>query len=224
MTPRSEPRILRLAHRGDARVATENSVAALVAGVVASGSDGLEFDVRIAADGTPVVIHDPSLARVQGVDRLVTAMDTGALAAHGIPTLDDVLTALPEPAFLDVESKVAPNAAVGSALVAARGPAPSDAVVSSFEPHVLRDLARLLPGWTRWLNSHSLDANVVALATSLGCRAIAAEWRVITPATARLVLDAGLELVAFTVRRERTVLRLERLGVRAACVEGRPLG
>jgi glycerophosphoryl diester phosphodiesterase len=216
-------RILRLAHRGDARVAPENSLAAIVGGVAAPRSDGVEFDVRIAADGRPVVIHDPSLARVQGVKALVTALDTEALAAHGIATLEDVLAVAPESAFLEVELKVVPTVAVATALVVARGQAPRDAVVSSFQPEAIRALARLLPGWPRWLNSHPLDRGVVELAGSLGCRGIATEWRAITPVTARLVLDAGLELAAFTVRREATVLRLERLGVRAACVEGRPL-
>jgi hypothetical protein len=107
--------------------------------------------------------------------------------------------------------------------VAARGPAPANAVVSSYLPEALHALERLLPGWRRWLISDWLDDGVVALALELGCSGIAAEWPAITPVTARLVLDAGLELAAFTVRREATVRRLERLGVRAVCIEGRPL-
>jgi glycerophosphoryl diester phosphodiesterase len=217
------PPILRLAHRGDWRLAPENSLPALVAGAEATRSDGLEFDVHLAADGTPVVIHDRSLARVQGVEDLVAQMDAGALAAHGVPTLVDVLAAVSPSAFLDVELKVVPSAAVAAALEASRGASPSDAVVSSYLPDALREIARLLPGWPRWLNRDWLDGEVVELALSLGCRGIAAEWRAVTPATARLVQRAGLQVAAFTVRRESTVRRLERLGVRAVCVEARPL-
>ena len=57
---------LRLAHRGDWRRAPENTIAAFLAALDVPGCDGLEFDVRAAADGVPVVIHDDTLARVQG--------------------------------------------------------------------------------------------------------------------------------------------------------------
>ena len=217
------PPILRLAHRGDWRHAPENSLPALVAGASAARSDGLEFDVHLAADGTPVVIHDRSLRRVQGVDHLVVALGADDLAAHGVPSLVDALAATPPTAYLDVELKVVPTAAVSVALVVARGPAPERALVSSYLPDAQRALARLLPSWRRWLNRDWLDQAVVDEALTLGCRGIAAEWRAITPASARLVLDAGLELAAFTVRREATVRRLERLGVSAVCVEGSPL-
>ena len=220
---RGQHRILRLAHRGDWRLAAENSLPALVSGALATHADGLEFDVHLAADGTPVVIHDASLRRVQGVDTAVASLSADALAAHGVPDLESVLAAVPESAFLDIELKVVPTARVKAALLAARGAAPADAVVSSFRPDALRALARLLPRWPRWLNSDHLDADVVAQALDLGCQAIASEWRAIPPAKARMVGDAGLELAAFTVTRESTVRRLEGLGVSAICVEGRPL-
>ncbi len=224
-TPSGEvtPRILRLAHRGDWRSAPENSLAALIAGTRAPRSDGLEFDVHLAADGTPVVIHDPTLLRVQGVDGTVAMIEPGVLASFGVPMLADVLAAVPATAFLDVELKVTPNATVTRLLQTARGQAPSDAAVSSYLPDALVALSRRLPRWPRWLNSDWLDAGVIERARSLGCRGIAAQWRSISPTSVRMVREAGLDLAAFTVRREATVRRLERLGVTAVCVEGRPL-
>lgn len=219
----SATRIVRLAHRGDWRSVPENSLAALIAGTQAARSDGLEFDVHLSADGTPVVIHDPSLRRVQGVDELVAGIETSVLTSYGVPTLAEVLAALPSTPFLDVELKVTPNATVARLLEAARGPRPADAVVSSYLPDALIAVTRRLPGWPRWLNSDWLDAGVVERARSLGCRGIAAQWRSISPASVRMVRDAGLDLAAFTVRREATVRRLERLGVGVVCVEGRPL-
>jgi glycerophosphoryl diester phosphodiesterase len=215
--------MLLLAHRGDWRTAPENSVAALVAGANAPRSDGLEFDVHLAADGVAVVIHDEDLSRVQGVPHEVLSLGSADLAAHGVPSLAEVLAALPEGAFLDVELKVVPNRALAEVLLRARGPAPARAIVSAFDPAALRAAAALLPGWPRWLNVEELGAAQVATARATGCAAIAAEWRAITPRSARVVREAGLELAAWTVRRRPTVERLGRLGVVAVCVEGSPL-
>ncbi|MET1231436.1 MAG: glycerophosphodiester phosphodiesterase [Candidatus Limnocylindrales bacterium] len=204
-------------------MAPENSLAALVMGALAARSDGLEFDVRLAADGTPVVIHDASLARVQGMDVRVEDTDAATLARAGVPMLADVLAAVPPTAFLDVELKVVPTERLTAMLESARGTEPAAAVASSFLPEVLTALARSLPLWPRWLNSDRLDGAVVERAVALDCAGIAAEWRSITHVAARQVRDAGLGLAAFAVRREATVRRLERLGLRFVCVEARPL-
>jgi len=51
-----------LAHRGGARETPENTRLALEH-AVASGADGIELDVRLAADGVPIVFHDEGLDR-----------------------------------------------------------------------------------------------------------------------------------------------------------------
>ena len=218
--PAARSAVRRLAHRGDWRHAPENSLPALLAGAAAPCSDGIEFDVHLAADGTPVLTHDSDLLRVQGVPGAVASMDAGTLAGLGVPSLAAVLAALPAEAFLDVELKVVPNQACADLLIASRGPAPLDAVVSSFDAAVLRVAAHLLPGWPRWLNVHALDAGDSDRARSLGAVGLAAEWWAITPSSAAAVRAAGLVLVAWTVRRRPTLERLERLGVAVACVEG----
>ena len=210
----------RLAHRGDHRHLAENSLAALVAGVRAPMSDGVEFDVRVSADGVPVVIHDDTLARVQGAAAAVVDTTAAELAGHGVPALADVLAALPQGAFLDVELKVVPGPEVARVLTKARGPAPARAVVSSFHPEALEAVAAVAPGWARWANVLWLDEAIVGLARDLGCRGIAAAHGAIDRRTARLVDAAGLELAAWTVTRRPTFERLARLGVTAVCVEG----
>ena len=75
---------------GARRTASRRSIA----GTQAARSDGLEFDVHLAADGTPVVIHDPTLARVQGVDGTVAMIDPHRpRRASACPSLADVLAA-----------------------------------------------------------------------------------------------------------------------------------
>lgn len=51
-----------IGHRGASKVAPENTLAAFER-ALADGADGIEFDVRLAHDGVPVVIHDATLRR-----------------------------------------------------------------------------------------------------------------------------------------------------------------
>ncbi|MFP5341349.1 MAG: glycerophosphodiester phosphodiesterase [Candidatus Limnocylindria bacterium] len=214
---------LRLAHRGDWRVAPENTLPALQAALAVPGCDGLEFDVRVAADGVPVLLHDETLARVQGRPERVDALSSAALAELGVPTLADALTALPRSAFLDVELKGLHDRAVVEALAAGRGVDLRRAVVSSFEAETLERIAALAPTWPRWLNADDLSPATIAAAHDLGCRGIAAEWRAIDDAAMRRARAAGLEVAAWTVRRRSTYARLARLGVAAVCVEAAAL-
>jgi len=225
-SPSSAPpaRPLRLAHRGDWRLAPENSLEALVLAAGTPGVDGVEFDVRLSRDGIPVLLHDETLERVQGRDDAVADLTAAELREAGIPSLAEVLAALPPEAFLDVELKGPGHAkATADALRAGRGKAPERAVVSSFDEASLAAMAKALPDWPRWLNAVALDADAIALATRLGCRAIAVQWKAVTAASLKRADAAGLQVAAWTVTRPPTVERLGGLGVIAVCVEGAAL-
>ncbi|MBA3875392.1 MAG: hypothetical protein C0498_00410 [Anaerolinea sp.] len=216
-------RALRLAHRGDWRVAPENSLAAMRAALSNPACDGLEFDVRGSHEGIPVLLHDETLDRVQGRSGRPGELSIDELAAAGIPTLADVLAATGPQPFLDVELKGEPVPAVVPVLEAARGPGLVRIVVSSFEPETLAWLRGLRPSWPCWLNTEDLSPATVALAADLGCRGVSVDWRAIKPAGMARAIEAGLEVAAWTVRRRSTAARLERLGVVAICVEGAAL-
>lgn len=83
------PAMLLIAHRGYHAELPENTLAAFDA-AVALGVDGIETDIRLSADGLPVLIHDrvlpngievASLTRAELADRL----------GHDVPTLDEAL-------------------------------------------------------------------------------------------------------------------------------------
>ncbi len=211
--------MLRLAHRGDWRTAPENTLPALLAGLAVPGCDGLEFDVRLSADGVPVLLHDETLERVQGRPERVDSLRAEALAAYGIPTLAGVLAAIPHRAFLDVELKGRHDRAVVEILAAGRGPTLLNATVSSFDADTLARIAGLAPAWPRWLNAVDLSADTVRTAVGLGCQAVAAEWRSVDAGSIAGARAAGLEVVAWTIRRRTTFGRLQRMGVLAGCVE-----
>jgi glycerophosphoryl diester phosphodiesterase len=67
-----------IAHRGDSRHAPENTRAAIKLAIDA-GADGVEIDLRLTADGVPVVIHDADVARTAGVRKKVADMDSAEL-------------------------------------------------------------------------------------------------------------------------------------------------
>ena len=216
-------RALRLAHRGDWRQAPENTLPAFLAALAIPGCDGLEFDVRAALGGVAVCYHDETLTRVHGVDRAVAAMTVDELEAHGVPTLESVLSRLPRRAFLDVELKGDPGRGAFEALVAGRGPGLERAVVSSFEPAALERIGGLAPPWPRWLNTVDAESATVALAVELGCRGMSVEWHALDRAALARARDAGLEIASWTVRTRSTFARLERIGVSAICVEAAAL-
>ncbi|HZC32113.1 MAG TPA: glycerophosphodiester phosphodiesterase [Candidatus Bathyarchaeia archaeon] len=214
---------LRLAHRGDWRVARENTIEALVAAASHPRCDGVEFDVRASSDGVPVLAHDETLERVWGRPECVSDMTADRLETLGLPTLEAALAALPRTAFLDVELKGDPGRAVVEVLAAGRGAELHRAAVSSFEPATLARIGGLAPAWPRWLNARSFDDDVVETAADLGCRGVSIEWHAIDEAGMSRARAADLDVIAWTVRRRPTYRRLARLGVSAICAEAAAL-
>ncbi|MES2209113.1 MAG: glycerophosphodiester phosphodiesterase [Chloroflexota bacterium] len=219
----SVARALRLAHRGDWRVGPENSLAAMRAALANPACDGLEFDVRGSREGIPILLHDETLARVQGRPERPGHLSVAELAAAGIPTLAEVLGLAGPGPFLDVELKGEPVPDVVPVLEAARGPVLARTVVSSFEPETLGWLGLLRPRWPRWLNAEDLTPHTIGLAHDLGCRGLSVDWRAITAGGMSRATASGLEVAAWTVRRRSTAARLERLGVIGICVEAAAL-
>ena len=67
------------AHRGGSALGPENTLAAFELGLRA-GADGLELDVRLSADGIPVVFHDDTLDRTTNATGPVAARTAAELA------------------------------------------------------------------------------------------------------------------------------------------------
>ena len=93
-----------IGHRGASAVAPENTMAAFRE-AIAVGADGIEFDVRLARDGVPVVIHDSSLRRTGGLNKRVADLssqeiikvDVGSWFAprftnESVPSLSELFT------------------------------------------------------------------------------------------------------------------------------------
>jgi len=216
---------LRLAHRGDWRTAPENSLEAMEAALRVPACDGLELDVRASSDGVPILLHDPSLLRVQGIDAVPSALTAAECAEHGISSLGGVLAAVGCDPFLDVELKERVPGAI-DVLELERGrvddeglPELRNAVLSSFDTSVLEWLAAERPSWPRWLNAHVITDATIQQAMRLGCAAVSASWQAIDEESVVRIREARLGLAAWTVRDLDTYRRLADLGVIAICAE-----
>jgi glycerophosphoryl diester phosphodiesterase len=78
LVPFSGPLIV--GHRGASAHAPENTHAAFDL-ALGGGADGIEFDVRLARDGVPVVIHDATLRRTALREGTVESLDSAELSA-----------------------------------------------------------------------------------------------------------------------------------------------
>jgi glycerophosphoryl diester phosphodiesterase len=155
--------MLLIAHRGSSGNAPENTLAAFRQ-AVKDGADMIELDVRLSADGVPVVLHDRRLNRTTGVRgnvRRWTAMDLEALNAGArfgnrfsrecIPRLATVLRMLPPEIGVNVEVKTDGDRR-RSGLMRERlaellrsFPGKRSVLVSSFDHGFLRRFHELLP-------------------------------------------------------------------------------
>jgi glycerophosphoryl diester phosphodiesterase len=152
-------RLLNIGHRGAKGLAPENTLMAFRAGL-ASGADGVEFDVQRTADGHLVVFHDDDLKRIAGVSgRIVTStlamlreLDVGRhfgpkFAGETIPTLDEVLDTLSGDCFVNIEAKrfrIRSDGLEASLVEAIRRRSLYDrCIVSCFNPIILWRIGRM---------------------------------------------------------------------------------
>ena len=109
------PRPWVMAHRGASDLAPENSLASFDL-AVQHGADLLETDIWLTADGEIVCHHDPTLQRMAGDPRRVTAVSLSQLKAlqlnteHGIggeriPTLAELVEQTPPGVVIVTELK-----------------------------------------------------------------------------------------------------------------------
>ncbi|MCT9097317.1 glycerophosphodiester phosphodiesterase family protein [Haloarchaeobius sp. HME9146] len=193
-----------IAHRGFAEEAPENTVSA-VEHAVAAGADVVEVDVRRCASGEVVVHHDETVDRVTDGSGAVadhTLAELQALSVLGsgqsVPSLAQVLDALPATIGVNVELKETGLAADVAALLADHE---GEAMVSSFQEAALREMREAdstVP--TAYLTDRFRDCPV-STARELGCSFVHPHYRLCL--LSRLVErahDAGMEVNVWTIR------------------------
>ncbi|HZD81067.1 MAG TPA: glycerophosphodiester phosphodiesterase [Actinomycetota bacterium] len=153
-----------VAHRGASSTHPENTRSAFEA-AIALGARLVETDVRLTADGEPVLIHDPEVSRTTDgsgwVHQLATtelrSMNAGTqVRPEPVPTLREGLELVSGRAGIALEIKNLPGEpafeAGGEAIVEAAAATleavrfPGPVLVLSFNPRSIGEARRLLPG------------------------------------------------------------------------------
>lgn len=236
------PRIL--AHRGGGTLAPENTFAGLKRGMD-FGFRAVEFDVMLARDGVPVVMHDPYLGRtVSGAGHVfdydaheLAGMDAGSwfgadyrgepvplfvefaqyCKAHGI--------------WMNIEIKPARGfdretgeavARITRAMFAdeiAAGMLERVPLLSSFSLACLACARHAAPDLPRAFLMSELPPGWEPLARSVEASAIHTNHKHLTPALAQAVRDAGFGLFCYTVNEPVRARELLEWGVEAFCTD-----
>ena len=234
------PRIL--AHRGGGTLAPENTLAALRCGL-AYGYRAVEFDVMLAADGVPVVVHDPQLGRTVAGSGAISdytaaqlgAMEAGAwfgpqFAGEGVPTFAAVVEYCKvQRIWMNIEIKPAPgfDAPTGAAVArATRGYFAQEIaagellpLLSSFSIAALQAAREAAPELARGWLVEAIPDDWVETAQELDVVAIHCDHRQLTPALALAVKEEGLGLFCYTVNAPERASELLAWGVDGFCTD-----
>ena len=223
-----------IAHRGAGRLAPENTLAAMRLGA-AHGYRAFECDVKLSADGVPLLLHDATLDRTTNARgpagtrswAELSRLDAGgwhsrAFAGEPIPSLAAVARFVRRNGFaLNIEIKPSPGAeaATGGAVArAARELWRGDArppLLSSFRPEALLAAREAAPALPRALLVDTLWPGWLDLAQSLACVAVVANYNLVDARLIEQLHAAGLRALCYTVNDPAPAAQLIALGVDA---------
>lgn len=221
-----------VAHRGGGRLAPENTLAAIRCGAE-HGFRGVEFDVMLAGDGTPVLIHDDTLRRTTNGRGQVARTPYEELAKldaggwHGarfrgerIPTFAEAARLCRELGlWANVEIKPAPGyerrtgEAVAAAALELWHGARQPPVLSSFSTVALAAAGAAAPDLPRGLLLGRIPPHWRELMRDLDCVAMHCNHRALGRHLGMEIHAAGYAILAWTVNDRRAARKLLSWGV-----------
>ena len=226
------PRVI--AHRGGGRFAPENTLAAIRKGH-AMGFRGVEFDVMLASDAKPVLIHDETLERTTDGNGQVAATPLDVLATldagswfdasfkgEAVPSFEAAATlCISLGLWANVEIKPATGHDEETGRVGAMtalhawAEAAQPALLSSFSTVALKAARAAAPALPRGLLFDEVPADWHAQLKSLECVSLHCNAARLDERTAQAVLKAGYGLAVWTVNDPALARRLFAWGVDA---------
>jgi glycerophosphoryl diester phosphodiesterase len=220
------PRIV--AHRGGGRLAPENTLGAIRLGA-SMGFQGVEFDVMLAGDGTPVLIHDETVDRTTDGHGEVSKLSYSEISllriseSEKIPKYEEAVALCRELGiWANVEIKPAKGHERATGETVARltrelwRGAPLAPLLSSFSIEALEAAQAAAPELKRgYLVTKVPNAWDVTM-KRLGCAALHCHYRELGGRLAADIHEAGYAILLWTVNDPDEARRL--LAVGANCL------
>ncbi|MCW5732770.1 MAG: glycerophosphoryl diester phosphodiesterase [Enhydrobacter sp.] len=210
------PRVI--GHRGAMAYAPENTLGSFRE-AKRRGASWVEIDVKLTADGVPVLMHDSTLARTMGIDRLVAEMPRAELPRE-VPTFEEAIDCFRE---LGLGCNVEIKPCAGRAAETARAtvetlrrcwpsalPAP---LLSSFEDASLAAAYHAAPEFARALLIDVLGDDWRARAEAVGAAGINTNGKRLTAPRAVEVRRSGYALSVYTINDGDVARALVGMGV-----------
>jgi glycerophosphoryl diester phosphodiesterase len=224
--PWGERRVLRIAHRGASAHATENSAAAIDK-AAELGADMVEVDVRITADGVPVISHDEDLRRVYGVDGTIATTLYADLEPLGVMRFDTLVARCKELAlglYLDIKAITRQAAQAIYETVSDNGMT-NYTIFSSFRPDFVAEFKAYFKDVVTSILFSSVNIDPVALAQAVDADYVHPCWEnqhpqphtLMTPEWLDRVRAAGLGIICWHEERPAEIAALKALGVTGIC-------
>ena len=237
-----------VAHRGGGILAPENTLAAIRCGL-AHGFHAVEFDVMLARDEVPILMHDPRLGRtVAGRGEVadfssheLVLMDAGswfgpAFAGEPIAAFSDIFAfCTANRIWMNVEIKPVPGSEIATGcavatmtreLLAIGQSGQTDAdkfaslpLLSSFSFEALAAARDAAPEVPRGYLVDVIPADWRERLEQLGASALHTNQKNLTMPRARAIKDAGYGLFCYTVNDAARARELFSWGVDAFCTD-----
>ena len=180
----------------------ENTIAAFDL-ALQHGCDGFEFDVRLTADGRPVICHGRRFAGI-------TIARAACKRLRALPLLEDVLARYASRAFLDIELKV-PGIESYVLESISQFPPQRGYVISSFLPSVLVELRRRSQSVTLGIICETRKQ--LSAWRELPVEYVIVHERLITGALIAAVHAAGKKVFGWTINKKASMINLATRGV-----------
>ncbi len=224
------PRVV--AHRGGGSLAPENTLASMKRGVDL-GFKGVEFDVKLASDGTAFLLHDDTLQRTsngrgdgnQFTYAELAKFDAGSwfssdYAGEPVPRFDTIAQFLIERgiwANVEIKPSKGCDELTGTSVALATRELWREValkpVLSSFSIASLRAAKAAAPELPRGYLVDEIPSNWTDTMRELECVSLHCNWKKLTPELAAAVKHAGYGLLVWTVNEAAAARQLLGWGV-----------
>lgn len=223
-----------IAHRGASGYAPENTLRAFLK-ARELGAEMIEFDVKLSADGEPIIMHDDNLKRTTDQKGPSAAfslaelkkMDAGRwfsrkFKGERVPTLTETLALMRDVGLsANIEIKPCPGRAKETAIAVLTRvneywtddlPPP---LFSSFDLDVLAFLRELSPDIELGLVLYGWREDWYQLVQEYRCVSLSLNYAAVTQSRIAEVKKSNILLLVYTVNRKRRAMKLLKQGVDA---------